>query len=121
MEKDSIKEYTEELKQMIEIRTGKPFEIWLMPSVRTTAMNMAFLDRLQKEVMKVDLTSSMTGSMGQQKIEVNPLIDKYNNTINTLIKLFKALGLSYDTANGKIASVDDSDADDPVLAALKRR
>jgi hypothetical protein len=121
MAKNYTKEYVDELKQMIELRTGKPFEIWLMPSVRTTAMNMAFLDRLQDQVMEVDLTNSMTGSMGQQKIEVNPLIDKYNNTVNTLIKLFKALGLSYDTASGKIASADDSDADDPVLAALKRR
>jgi hypothetical protein len=121
MTKNNTKEYVEELKQMIELRTGKPFEIWLMPSVRTAAMNMAFLDRLQDQVMEVDLTASMTGSMGQQKIEVNPLIDKYNNTVNTLIKLFKALGLSYDTASGKIVSADDSDADDPVLAALKRR
>jgi phage terminase small subunit len=121
MAKNYTKEYVEELKQMIELRTGKPFEIWLMPSVRTTAMNMAFLDRLQDQVMEVDLTTSMTGSMGQQKIEVNPLIDKYNNTVNTLIKLFKALGLSYDTASGKIASADDGDNDDPVLAALKHK
>lgn len=120
--KSKTEEYIDELKKMIEIRQGKPFEIWLLPSVRSTAMNMAFVERLQEELMKAELTTSMTGSMGQQKIEVNPLIDKLNNQLNTLVKQFKSLGLSYDTAKGKmVASADGDEDDDPVLAALKKR
>ena len=115
--KDKTQEYIDELKKMIEIRQGK-----LLPSVRSTAMNMAFVERLQEELMKAELTTSMTGSMGQQKIEVNPLIDKLNNQLNTLVKQFKSLGLSYDTAKGKMgASADGDEDDDPVLAALKKR
>lgn len=122
MSKDSTKEYIEELKKMVEIRQGKPFELWLLPTVRATAMNMVFIDKLQEELMKAELTTSMTGSMGQQKIEVNPLIDKYNNQINTLIRQFKSLGLSFDTAKGKMGGTADEDADDdPVLAALRKR
>lgn len=121
-QKSKTQEYIDELKKMIEIRQGKPFEIWLLPSVRATAMNMAFVEKLQEELMKAELTTSMTGSMGQQKIEVNPLIDKLNNQLNTLVKQFKSLGLSYDTAKGKMgASADGDEDDDPVLAALKKR
>lgn len=121
MPKDKTSEYVEELKKMVELRQGS-FEIWLLPTVRATAMNMAFIDKLQEELMKADLTTSMTGSMGQQKIEVNPLIDKLNNQINTLIKQFKSLGLSYDTAKGKMGATADGDEDDdPVLSVLKRR
>jgi hypothetical protein len=117
----TTQEYIEELKTSIQQKTGSVLEPWLMPMLRTTAMNMVILDRIQEKLEEEDMTSSMQGSMGQQKIEVNPLIDKYNNTVNTLIKLFKALGLSYDTASGKIASADDGDNDDPVLAALKHK
>jgi hypothetical protein len=55
----------------------------------------------------------------QQKIDVNPLLDKYDKTQNTLIKQFDALGL---TAKGKGRNgTSDADDDDPVLAALTNR
>jgi hypothetical protein len=64
--RSSVKEYTEELKAMIELRTGKAFELWLMPQLRATAQNMVLLDRIQEQIaIEDDLTTSMTGSMGQ--------------------------------------------------------
>jgi hypothetical protein len=115
-----VKQYIEELKEMIKLRTGKEFELWLMPQLRATAQNMVLLDRIQEQIaIEDDLTTSMTGSMGQQKIDVNPLLDKYDKTQNTLIKQFDALGL---TAKGKGRNgTSDADDEDPVLAALTNR
>ena len=67
--------YELELKRMVEARTGVACEIWLMPQVRATAANMVMIDRIQDELLESDsLTDLRTGSMGQQKIEVTPLL-----------------------------------------------
>lgn len=116
-------QYITELKQMVEQRTGRPFEMWLTPQLRTTAMNMVILDRVQAQLEKDNVSSSMTGSMGQQKIESNPLFVTYDKLQRTLLMQFEALGLNYNTAKGKVVPPDgDGQAeDDPVLAALMKR
>lgn len=123
--RSSVKQYIDELKEMIEKRTGKPFELWLMPQLRATAQNMVLLDRIQEAIaLEDDLTTSMTGSMGQQKIDVNPLLLQSDKCQRTLLQQFEALGLNYNTAKGKVStnggSASDNPAanDDPVLAAL---
>ena len=119
MAKSKTNIYIDELRELIEKRNDGGFDPWLMPMLRSTAMNMVILDRLQEELEKNNMTTSMTGSMGQQKIDVNPLLDKYDKTQNTLIKQFDALGL---TAKGKGRNdTSDADDDDPVLAALTNR
>ena len=119
MAKSKTKDYIDELKGLVMQRNDGIFDPWLTPLTRSTAMNMVILDRLQEELEKNDMTTSMTGSMGQQKIDVNPLLDKYDKTQNTLIKQFDALGL---TAKGKGRNgTSDADDDDPVLAALTNR
>ena len=122
--RSSVKQYTEELKAMIELRTGKAFELWLMPQLRATAQNMVLLDRIQEQIaIEDDLTTSMTGSMGQQKIDVNPLLLQSDKCQRTLLQQFEALGLNYITAKGKVATNQGgsttTDAEDPVLAALR--
>ena len=123
--RSSVKQYIDELKEMIEKRTGKPFELWLMPQLRATAQNMVLLDRIQEAIaLEDDLTTSMTGSMGQQKIDVNPLLLQSDKCQRTLLQQFEALGLNYNTSKGKVAtnggSASENPAanDDPVLAAL---
>ena len=93
---DKTSEYIEELKDMIQqANDGKPFSPWLLPQLRATAMNMVILDKLQSAIeAEESLTSSMTGSMGQQKIEVSPLLDKYYKAQSVLIDQFAALGLN---------------------------
>ena len=119
MAKSKTKDYIDELKGLVMQRNDGIFDPWLTPLTRSTAMNMVILDKLQEELENNDMTSSMTGSMGQQKIDVNPLLDKYDKTQNTLIKQFDALGL---TAKGKGRNgTSDADDDDPVLAALTNR
>lgn len=120
MAKKKVSDYVEELKQMIIERTGK-YDAWLSVQVRMTAMNMVILDKLQDELADADLTTSMTGSMGQQKIEVNPLIDKYNATMRTMTDQLEALGLNYNTAKGKVQGEGGGGApsDDPLMQLLK--
>lgn len=126
--RSSVKQYIDELKEMIEKRTGKPFELWLMPQLRATAQNMVLLDRIQEAIaLEDDLTTSMTGSMGQQKIDVNPLLLQSDKCQRTLLQQFEALGLNYNTAKGKVSTNGGSAAenpaanDDPVLAALLQK
>ena len=119
--KKKLKEYIDELKDAIEKRTGEKFQIWMMPQLRAAASNMVILDRIQDAIIEEEaLTNSMTGSMGQQKIEVNPLVDKYNTLNRTLMDQFKALGLNLNTAKGKVGggSSDSSQDDDPLAAML---
>ena len=119
MAKSKTSNYIDELKSLVVQRNDGTFDPWLMPMLRSTAMNMVILDRLQEELEKSNMTDFMDGSMGQQKVQVNPLLDKYDKTQNTLIKQFDALGL---TAKGKGRSgTSDADDDDPVLAALTNR
>ncbi len=99
--------YELELKKMIEARTNKKCNPWLMPQIRATAYNQVMLDKMQQELTKGDnLISSMNGSVGQQKNEVNPLLAQYDKMQRTLLMQLEALGLNY---NSKIASGDDNE------------
>ena len=116
--KNKTQDYIDQLREMIEARNEGKFDPWLVPMLRATAMNMVILDKLQDSLEEEEATKSMTGSMGQQKINVHPLLDKYDKMQNTLIKQFESLGL---TAKGKRSGGQDDDADDedPVLAVLR--
>lgn len=114
-------EYTEELKKMIELRNGEPFNVWLIPQLRATAMNMVILDRVQDTLATAAITTLTNGSMGQPKQEVNPLIDKYDKLQRTLMLQFEALGLNYNTAKGKVQGegCGGAPSDDPLMQLLK--
>ena len=116
MSKDNKKttdDYIDELKDMVvQANDGKPFSPWLMPQLRATAMNMVVLDKLQTAIEKADtLTDILPGSMGQQKISVNPLLDKYYKAQDVLLNQFSALGLN---AKRSRKSDDDNPTDDPM-------
>ena len=95
MSKKTTSDYIDELKDMVkQANDGKDCAPWLVPMLRSTAMNMVILDKLQDDIAKSDLTTSMTGSMGQQKIEVNPLLEKYYKAQEILMRQFDKLGLT---------------------------
>ena len=95
--------YELELRKMIESRTGAKMEIWLLPQVRATAMNMVMLDKVQKEILEEDsLITPVPGSMGQMKNEVTPLLPHYDKLQRTLMMQFEALGLNYSTTPSKV-------------------
>lgn len=95
--------YEIELRKMIKARTGADCEIWLSPQIRSTAMNMVILDRIQDEILAMDtLVNPVVGSMGQQKDEVTPLLPHYDKCQRTLLMQFEALGLNYSTTPSKV-------------------
>ena len=113
--KKKTDDYIDELKTMVvEANDGKPFQGWLLPQLRATAMNMVILDKLQSTIEKEDsLTMSMNGSMGQQKIEVNPLLGQYYKAQQVLMDQFTLLGL---TMKGKKTTGGGDDSDDPMAS-----
>lgn len=113
--KKTTDEYIEELKAMVvEANDGKPFPGWLLPQLRSTAMNMVILDKLQNTIEKEEsLTMSMSGSMGQQKIEVNPLLGQYYKAQQVLMDQFTLLGL---TMKGKKTTGGGDDSNDPMAS-----
>ena len=95
--------YELELRKMIKSRTGADCEPWLAPQIRTTAMNMVMLDKIQDELLDMDsLINPVPGSMGQIKNEVSPLLPHYDKTQRTLLMQFEALGLNYSTTPSKV-------------------
>ena len=95
--------YELELRKMIKSRTGADCEAWLTPQIRTTAMNMVMLDKIQNELLDmVSLITPVPGSMGQLKNEVSPLLPHYDKTQRTLLMQFEALGLNYSTTPSKV-------------------
>ncbi len=114
--------YELELKRMVEARTGVACEIWLMPQVRATAANMVMIDRIQDELLESDsLTDLRTGSMGQQKIDVTPLLPHYDKAQRTLMMQLEALGLNYASTPSKIVEETKKGAStsDPLMNILK--
>jgi hypothetical protein len=101
--KKSAHAYELELRNMIKNRTGQQCEPWLAPQIRTTAMNMVMLDKIQDELTDMDsLITLVPGSMGQMKNEVSPLLPHYDKTQRTLLMQFEALGLNYSTTPSKV-------------------
>lgn len=113
--KQTTQDYITELRTMIETKNDGVFDPWLMPLLRATAMNMVILDKMQEKLESEEVASSMTGSMGQQKIGMHPLLDKYDKMQNTLVRQFEALGLT----NKSKKTEDDNPDDDPLVKLLK--
>jgi hypothetical protein len=118
--KKDTQDYIAELKEGVKQKTERECDAWLFPMLRATAMNMVILDKMQEKLERESITNSLSGSMGQQKIDVHPLLDKYDKMQNTLVRQFEALGL---TAKGKAGAAGggDGDDEDPVLTALTKR
>ncbi len=109
--------YELELRKMIKSRTGADMELWLLPQVRATASNMVMLDKVQAELEKAaHLVIFVTGSQGQMKSEVSPLLPHYDKMQRTLLMQFEALGLNYSTTPSKVKedTKKGMDEDDPM-------
>ena len=92
-------------------------ELWLLPQVRATASNMVMLDKVQAELEKAaHLVIFVTGSQGQMKSEVSPLLPHYDKMQRTLLMQFEALGLNYSTTPSKVKedTKKGMDEDDPM-------
>ena len=98
----SKKAYETELKDMIESRTGKSFDPFLLPQVKAAAGLMRMIDKIDEQLDKEDLTYMEVGSTGQAKKTVNPLLAVYDKNQRTLNHLLTSLGLTYGATPSKI-------------------
>lgn len=102
MAKKTIHAYEMELQKLIKERTGASCEPWLLPQIRSTAKNEYILDKLTAEIDSGSLTNISTGSVGQQKLDVSPLLPYFDKLNRTLLAQFDALGLNYNTTPSKV-------------------
>ena len=94
--------YELEIKKMIEKRNGE-FDMWLIPQLRTTALNCVMLDKIHDELCSErSLLITSSGSMDQVKYEAHPLLAHYDKLQRTLLQQFEALGLNYRATPSKI-------------------
>ena len=94
--------YELEIKKMIEKRNGE-FDVWLIPQLRTTALNCVMLDKIHDELCSEhSLLITSSGSMDQVKYEAHPLLAHYDKLQRTLLQHFEALGLNYRATPSKI-------------------
>ena len=96
--------YELELRKMIQSRTGKEMEPWLLPQVRATAMNQVMLDKIQDELINGTrkIADWGDGSTGQRKFAAHPLLPHYDKLQRTLLMQFEALGLNWNSTPSKI-------------------
>ena len=94
--------YEKELKDMIESRTGKKFDPFLLPQVKAAAGMMRMIDKIDEQLDKEDLTYLEVGSAEQTKKVVNPLLSVYDKSQRTLNQLLTSLGLTYGATPSKI-------------------
>ena len=106
----SKKAYESELKEMIESRTGKAFDPFLLPQVKAAAGLMRMIEKIDQQLDDEDLTDMEVGSTGQAKKTVNPLLAVYDKNQRTLNQLLTSLGLTYGATPSKInESTKDTD------------
>ena len=98
----SKKAYEAELKEMIESRTGKSFDQFLLPQVKAAAGLMRMIEKIDQQLDNEDLTYMEVGSTGQAKKTVNPLLAVYDKNQRTLNQLLTSLGLTYGATPSKI-------------------
>mgnify|MGYP003479523066 FL=1 len=98
----SKKAYEAELKEMIESRTGKAFDPFLLPQVKAAAGLMRMIEKIDQQLDNEDLTYMEVGSTGQAKKTVNPLLAVYDKNQRTLNQTLTSLGLTYGATQSKI-------------------
>ena len=94
--------YEKELKDMIESRTGKKFDPFLLPQVKAAAGMMRMIDKIDEQLDNEDLIYLEVGSADQTKKVVNPLLSVYDKSQRTLNQLLTSLGLTYGATPSKI-------------------
>ena len=114
--------YEAELRRMVRDMTRAECEPWLHPLIQTTAWNMVVRDRMQDEILELrTFTVQTTGSTGQIKNEVSPLLPHYDKIQRTITQQLTALGLTYDSTPSKVRDDRARGADtarDSLMASL---
>lgn len=115
-----ISEYESTLRKMIEQRTGN-FDVFLEPAVEIAAKCWQMVDHIHDELLTSPLTTVETGSMGQTKMVVNPLLATYDKQQRTMLSHLEGLGLNFRATPRKITepTKNGGQGEDPMETFLK--
>ena len=116
-----IDDIMKDLKEQVEERTGLPFPEFLLPIVRLTSSNLQMIDHIHEKILEDDLISIETGSMGQSKVVVTPLLPYYDKLQRTATVQLEKIGLTYSATPSKIteSTKNGGMGDDPMEQFLK--
>lgn len=106
-----------ELRKAVKERKGK-IDKFLLPQLMLTANVWALTIKMGRRLADADLVGLETGSMGQVKVIINPLLDKYFCAVRELRASFRALGINYDTTPKKVSEASADTEQDPLDAFL---
>ena len=116
----SVAQYERELrKEVCERKKLEACPAWLNGLVHDAAVCCVMRDKLERELLSSDLTMMVVGSMGQTKMEVNPLLPHLDKVNRTLLQMRESLGLSYTATPSKMnESTEEGGSEDKVAAAV---
>lgn len=96
MKTTTTEQYERKLKKLIGDRTGTKCEQWMDLPIHTAAMCLVMIDKMQEELEKGSpFVTLETGSSGQSKVVMTPLVAAYKDMQRTMIMHYENLGLSY--------------------------
>jgi hypothetical protein len=117
----TTKQYESKLKKLIADRTGSAYEPWMDLTVRSAAMCLVTLDKMQEELEKAPFVIMETNSQGTQKTLPNPLVATYKDMQRTMIMYYESLGLTYKNDPTRInTSAKKENEDEGATGFLKR-
>jgi len=87
--------YIKQMRQMVEKRLGGTADDYLEFELEDAARCKMMLEKIHDQILTSDLTTLETGSMGQQKEVVNPLLATYDKLHRTMLMHYEALGLNF--------------------------
>ena len=117
----TTKQYESKLKKLIADRTGSAYEPWMDLTVRSAAMCLVTLDKIQEELLKAPLVIMEENSRGAPKTLPNPLVATYKDMQRTMIMYYESLGLTYKNDPTRInTSAKKEDENEGAQAFLNR-
>ena len=123
MANNKLSFYEGKLESMVKQRRNvDELEPWQEGEIHAAAMNWQMMEKVHDAIMEGDLTQLESGSMGQVKTVVNPLMPVYKELQRTMLLHFKALGLSFDASPDRMsknATKDGREEIDPMESYMK--
>lgn len=120
-----ISHYVKKLRDRCIEKFGSSYVAENEELIECAARNKRLLDRFDAEIDESDLISISTGSQGQQKEDINPLVKHRNDVAKLYADNLEALQLTprsrYKKTDGKVNEEDDKLADlSQQLASIKQ-
>lgn len=113
--KGKVAEINKALRDQLGLKKNETIPVTYSLLIQKTATDLCMLDKVAEELQDAELTSLETGSMGQTKTMVNPLVPYYDKLSARVTDDLYNLGL---TARKQAAKVEAQNTDPDKLGDL---